>query len=390
MKNSIRKLLLQSAAFGAALVALSAWAAPAGAATFVPQRYDDPAPQRCPDSYVRACSLREVILEAHRTSGSDNIQLMPGAYVLERPIAGSDTPETGDLDVVSGWLWIYGAGADKTIIDAQRHDRILDIAGGAGVVIQGVTIRHGQARVDNRTGHVHGGGIHNHGILDLYNSALFGNEAPSPGGGGLANAGPVPVLQWSAAEAWLVNVTIMSNIADTASGSQARGGGIENAGVLDLTNVTIAHNLAPVGGGIAHVAPQGGPKAHLVNTIVALNTPGGDCSGVITSQGHNLASDSSCALKVSGDRNDTDPRFAWPLQHADGSAYLLPLDTELGRFSRAIDTGSASVCAATDELGTRRPVDGNADGTATCDLGAHEVPEAPVWLQKPKLEPRWP
>ena len=41
--------------------------------------------------------------------------------------------------------------------------------------------------------------------------------------------------------------------------------------------------------------------------------------------------------------------------------------------SPAIDTGSNLGCPATDQRGIRRPINGDAVGPATCDLGAYEA-----------------
>jgi hypothetical protein len=40
--------------------------------------------------------------------------------------------------------------------------------------------------------------------------------------------------------------------------------------------------------------------------------------------------------------------------------------------SPAIDAGDNSACPATDQRGFVRPMDGDDDGTATCDIGAFE------------------
>jgi hypothetical protein len=45
----------------------------------------------------------------------------------------------------------------------------------------------------------------------------------------------------------------------------------------------------------------------------------------------------------------------------------------LKKGSRAIDNGNNTVCPATDQRGMSRPVDGNNDDTATCDMGAVEM-----------------
>ena len=40
--------------------------------------------------------------------------------------------------------------------------------------------------------------------------------------------------------------------------------------------------------------------------------------------------------------------------------------------SSAIDAGDPAYCPATDQRGVARPIDGNGDGLALCDLGAFE------------------
>jgi len=44
----------------------------------------------------------------------------------------------------------------------------------------------------------------------------------------------------------------------------------------------------------------------------------------------------------------------------------------LGWGSPAIDSGSLTVCPSTDQRGVTRPIDGNGDGSARCDMGAYE------------------
>ncbi len=60
-----------------------------------------------------------------------------------------------------------------------------------------------------------------------------------------------------------------------------------------------------------------------------------------------------------------EPAFIGPIS---GESYGL----QLSAASPAIDAGDDSVCPPTDIRGYTRPVDGNADGNAGCDIGAYE------------------
>ena len=111
----------------------------------------------------------------------------------------------------------------------------------------------------------------------------------------------------------------------------------------------------------------------LRNTIVANSTAGGDCAGAIESGGYNLSSDRSCSLSARGDRPETDPGLE-PLL-GDGSRTLTHAPHE---GSPAIDNGNNESCTTTDQLDTRRPLDGNGDGVELCDIGAAESSFAPA------------
>jgi hypothetical protein len=58
-------------------------------------------------------------------------------------------------------------------------------------------------------------------------------------------------------------------------------------------------------------------------------------------------------------------------------------DAHLLSNSPAIDAGDNSVCPATDYSGAPRPVDGNGDGRADCDIGAYEWWQPTAWIYLP-------
>ena len=85
------------------------------------------------------------------------------------------------------------------------------------------------------------------------------------------------------------------------------------------------------------------------------------------SLGHNISSDSSCPFDKPGDLVNTDPLLG-PLADNGG---LTQTQALLGG-SPAIDAGSKN-CTVFDQRGTVRPIDGNKDGKAVCDVGATEA-----------------
>ena len=144
------------------------------------------------------------------------------------------------------------------------------------------------------------------------------------------------------------------------------GGGISNAGTLVLNNVTISGNSASSGGGISNA------KATTVqNSIVANSPDGGNCSGVMTSHGHNLSSDGTCNFNSPGDLDNHDPLLG-SLQNNGGPTETMALLPG----SPAIDSGNPSGCTdgqghllKTDQRGMPRP---DREDSFGCDMGAYE------------------
>ena len=201
-----------------------------------------------------------------------------------------------------------------------------------------------------------GGGIYNfqNGHLTVNNSTLSANTANF--GGGIYNEQDMTVN----------NSTLSNNVADS-------GGGIFHAGfyngVATINNSTLAANRATLSGGGIN---QSSGTITAVNTIIASSPTGGDCASIITSGGFNIDSDGSCGLNNTGDISSTTPLLG-PLADNGGDTLthaLLP-------GSPAIDNGDDVTCAAApvlnqDQRGRLRPVDGNGDSIAHCDIGAVE------------------
>ena len=210
------------------------------------------------------------------------------------------------------------------------------------------------------------GGINNRGSLEVLKSTISNNtatgaDASTGPGGGLFNTG----------SATLTNVTVSGN----SAGSGHTGGGIFNCNdqcslqpgtaQLDLLNVTIAYNSADIGGGINNSA---GATARLKHVLLAHNT-GGNCWELMTSLGHNLSDDDTCAASFNqiGDQNNADANIG-PLVNNGGPTQTHAL--LLG--SDAIDAGTNAGCPSTDQRGVSRPQSAIAKQIGMCDIGAYE------------------
>ncbi len=119
------------------------------------------------------------------------------------------------------------------------------------------------------------------------------------------------------------------------------------------------------------------------NTILAGNnaSQGPDCwtpADPLPSTGFNLIQNTSgCVLTgdTIGNILGSDPRLG-PLQDNGGPTFthaLLAGSRAIDKGNPAVPGSGGSACAATDQRSGARPVDGDTDGLARCDIGIFEV-----------------
>jgi hypothetical protein len=197
-------------------------------------------------------TLREAISKANANPDADTIVVPAGIYRISLTPTGDDFNLDGDFDIRNP-LTILGAGAGRTILDGQHVGRVIDLhgttPGSIGVVLQGLTIRNGNAAGP-------GGGIRlaNAGLV-VRDSAVIGNRADGAGGG-ISNA-DAP----GSGNVKLIGTRVARNVA-------ANGGGVAVLGSshLRLENSTVQRNLADTGGGILTIT------ATLANCTVSGNS----------------------------------------------------------------------------------------------------------------------
>jgi hypothetical protein len=139
------------------------------------------------------------------------------------------------------------------------------------------------------------------------------------------------------------------------------GGGIANLNAVNMANTTISNNTSASGAGVLNTG-----TFETVNSLIALNI-GDNCLGVMTSFGHNLEDGGTCALNQPTDISNTTPSIN-PLGSNGGQTPTHALNGD----SPAIDAGDNNACSVVDQRGVTRPVDGDGDGNAVCDIGAFE------------------
>jgi CSLREA domain-containing protein len=238
-----------------------------------------------------SCTLRAAVNEANDTLSRDTIVLPAGTYMLTIPPGDvASTSLSGDLDLW-GDLKIRGAGADVTIIDANRLDRAFHVlqrpTGPVRVELRGVSVVNG-APPEN-----HGGGISaTNADLRLVQSVVAENAALI--GGGIESIGGRTTLERSrvadnvgnggAGIRLLLPGARLVLKRSTVSGNQTQAGSFPGAGIfcfpgteLVVSNSVVTGNRSGDGGaGIMF----GGARGRIFRTTIQGNEAGTGGGGV--------------------------------------------------------------------------------------------------------------
>jgi len=265
-------------------------------------------------------------------------------------------------------------------------------AAGSTLTVDSSAVRGNEANNANANEAAYGGGIEaSGGTYLVINSEISNNTAQSTTfafGGGMD-------AEFPGADSALVDTTVSGNKAIANPGSAFGGGLSLGSNVTSITealdNVTVANNSVSSnsGGGGGVSVYNNADTVLLSNTLVANNQDSSanapDClganGGILTSGGYNLIGDGTgCNFaNATGDQIGSGTAPIDPLLDtlADNGGKTQTLALLAG--SPAVDAGNPAGCTdasgsplTRDQRNYPRPEDGNASGTAVCDIGAYE------------------
>ncbi len=357
---------------------------------------------------------------AMASAGSNTIVLPPSTV----DVGGTDLPITAEA---SG-LTIEGASEATSVINAGWESRAFDVASGATVKLEDLTITAGLAKAGGAVGYSggaifnagqltvndvaitasyassqvapaataygiaagpagtggEGGAIYNGGGLSITDSSFQGDQAgPNGSAGAIAAVGGITNIAastfyaneaesgyggavWSPSGSLSAdNSTFDKNVAGVAGGALAVGSAATSSVVSD----TIADNTAYLGGGIFAEAPDTSAYATagtaVQNSLLASNTNGNCFASGLTDAGYNISYNAA----------------GCPSTFLSGNPNLQVLANNGGpTLTMRLGSGSYAInrsplygfgCPTTDQRGVPRA------GGKACDIGAYQV-TAPV------------
>jgi hypothetical protein len=321
----------------------------------------------------------------------------------------SSTCEGIGCDALGGVIWNGGGGISESPLIIEVNNSTFDsnpascdgdgcsaeagaIWNGGGLVnieVNNSTFSSNPASCEGIECGAEGGAIWNGGGLiniEVNASTLNSNSVTCNGDGCDAEGGAIWNGGGGISESPLIigvnNSTFNSNLA-SCEGNEcgAEGGAIWNGGGLvniEVNNCTLNSNSASCTGIMC--SELGDSIAALAGTLILecsifnTNSPVGNCTGSndISSLGNNIDNGATCIDgSVTGDKPNTDPGLdPAGLEENEGPTQTIALLPD----SAAIDMCSSSCPPPfTDQRGVFRPIDGDGDDIAVCDIGAFEL-----------------
>lgn len=297
----------------------------------------------CKNAVAGQCSLREAIIEANATAGTDTIMVPNGTYTLSIARAASPTYDatTGTLDVTDS-VNIVGGGQSTTIIQGGTAgvntgnpngvDKVFsfnqDITSftNASVQVSNLTIQNGYNRGNEVTLTDGWGGAFDFdtgtngtATLQLTNVTITNNTVTQGEGGGFAIFNSYGGSGGVTATSCIISNNIIHPDASTVGGN---GGGIAVLGSGNLTLVTsqvtgnhsnAANGGLPAGGGIYFVGGEEDLNNVWVDGFVSLqgvsvanNVAGGEGGGIFDGGHMTIQASGSTLSSLTGNQSGGD------------------------------------------------------------------------------------
>lgn len=296
--------------------------------------------------------LQDVTVRANQAGGDGGgLYASSGSSIQMRGITLDDNTASSR----GGGMFIDTA--DVLFEGGLVRGNVADQGGGIATSLTGSALQMYTAQVSGNSAAA-GGGAWLGGTYTAWEVGFAGNRAAS--GGGIYSAG-VPDI---ATGSFVGNVV-------TASGAAI----FLVSGAGTITNSTFSRNFATLNGGAIY---NEGATTAIRNDILWGNVPDqayDDVLGGKLSFQRNVVQNGCPAVVTCANATTitADPKLGLP-ELAFGGRIVPPL--KLG--SSAIDTADPATCPGRDFRAVFRPVDGDKDGTSTCDVGAYEfVPAEP-------------
>lgn len=364
------------------------------------------------DLYVTSAGTKQILRYDGETGAFKNVFIQGDNVFIDQPACIE---------------WRVGAG-DGPIVNASG----LDLANGqaslgttSGLLVDnGATLTASEISVRDNSSSSFGGGVQNWGNLTLRRSQVVRNELPEGGGGqtsqggGIFNAGILDIEESLIADNYATRGGGLSNVNEgkvdilnsTISGNRANGagGGIRNVvdGHINISFSTIANNRANEPGGDGESNRLGGgiynsdtARISMANSILAENEDSradfqeGYAPDCYSTAAHHFKSERDNIVGILTANCDFKDAIFGTTAFIDAGTADDPLDPGIGSLSSnggltrthallaaspAVD-GDTAVTSATffdcedeDQRTQPRPIDGNIDGVARCDIGAFE------------------
>lgn len=322
------------------------------------------------------CSLREAIIAANTDTAVDGCAAGSGEDTITFAVSGVIVL-ADSLPEIAGHLTITGPGLDQLTINGQFRHTAFKIASGHTVNLSGLRLianagEYGGALfneggvvslndmvIQNSRAQTAGAAVYNTGTLDIHNTRLINNQALDSADG----------IVWNSGALSLFNTLFSGNYGYSLS---------NQTGSVNIINSTLRG-----GADYGSIANADG-TIHLQNTVIYHAVDAPNCAntgtGTLVSVGYNLDDQAvgSCGFHMPNDLpNGTDPLLSPVLRWFTVETWsdletvlLLPMPG-----SPLIDAGSDAGCALAgnrDHRGEQRPLDGDGDSLAVCDIGAFE------------------